>query len=287
MCEIEHILAVKNQLGEGPVWHPEQHCLYWVDIEKKHIYRYWARTGESEKYSLGIAVTALGFRSSGGFIAATSQGFAYLDLESLRLQFILNPEADRKAARMNDGAVDPNGCFWAGTMSQEPHSALYRLDQFCRLEKMIPGIRVSNGIGWSPDATKMYFTDSPRRIIYKYDFDRLSSDITNPKTFTEIPNDEGFPDGLTVDTEGCVWSARWGGGKIVRYDPDGTVESEVILPVTYPTSCTFGGVEMNEMYVTSAWTALTKQGRAREPQAGDLFRIRTDVVGLREMEFLG
>ena len=287
MGTVEHILAAQNKLGEGPVWNPDEQALYWVDIEKGCVHRLYPKTGRHDVFDVGLPVGALGFRASGGLVMATRDGFAFWDPETQALRFIADPEPDRPGARFNDGAVDRQGRFWAGTMGQGPTSSLYRLDPDGSVHRMESGVTISNGIGWSPDDRTMYFTDSLLKVIYAYDFDPATGAIENRRPFVHTPEEEGVPDGLTVDSEGFVWSARWGGWKVTRYDPTGTVEHEIRLPVQYPTSCTFGGPQLDELYVTSAWTAVTEAERGAQPWAGDLFRLQAGVKGLEEARYLG
>jgi sugar lactone lactonase YvrE len=287
MNEVEHILAIKNELGEGPLWNPEEQALYWVDIYGHCFHRLCRATGEHQVFEVGLPIGVLAFRASGGLVMATQNGFAFWDAETQALRFIADPEADRPDARFNDGAVDRQGRFWAGTMGQGPTGSLYRLDPDGSVHRMESGITVANGIGWSLDDKVMYFTDSPLHIIYAYDFDPAAGEIENRRPFIYTPDEEGNPDGLTVDSEGFIWSARWGGWKVSRYDPAGKLEREVHVPTQYPTSCTFGGKQMDELYITSAWTLLNEQQRRNQPWAGDLFRLKTDTRGLEEPKFAG
>ncbi|HEV2579310.1 MAG TPA: SMP-30/gluconolactonase/LRE family protein, partial [Ktedonobacteraceae bacterium] len=171
--------------------------------------------------------------------------------------------------------------------SRQPEGSLYRLDPDHSLHVMETNIRISNGIGWSPDRRLMYFTDSPLRMIYVYDFDAASGALENRRPFVHTPTEKGVPDGLTVDSEGFIWSACWGGWKITRYDPAGKVERVLQLPVQYPTSCAFGGASLDELFITSAWTALSEEKRRQQPLAGDLFRADVGVKGLEEPKFAG
>ena len=293
MNQVEHVLAVKNKLGEGPVWSPDEQALYWVDIENNHFYRFYPATGKYERFDVGIPVGVLALRASGGLVMATKNGFAFWDPQTQVLHFIADPEVDKPYNRFNDGAVDPQGRFWAGTMCEVPQMRkggdgnLYRLDPDGSIHLMETGLTISNGIGWSPDNKTMYLTDSPQHVIYAYDFDPPTGIITNRRPFIHTPHEEGVPDGLTVDSEGYIWSARWGGWKITRYDPTGKVERVISLPVLHPTSCTFGGPDLNELYITSAWTELGEEQRNNHPLAGDLFRLKTDVKGQVQRKFAG
>lgn len=291
MSEVEHILAIQNKLGEGPVWSSEEQALYWVDIENNRFSRLVVAKGTYEVFDVGVRVGVLALRSSGGLVMATKDGFAFWEPHTQALRFIVDPEAEKPYTRFNDGAVDCQGRFWAGTMCEipdrckGPEGSLYRLDPDLSVHLMETGLTISNGIGWSPDNTIMYLTDTPLHTIYAYDFDPATGRIENRRPFISTLDEAGFPDGLTVDSEGGIWSAHWGGWKVTRYDPTGKVEREIHLPVAYPTSCAFGGEHMDELYITSAWTALSEEQRPNQPYAGDLFRVKTGMKGLEQPKF--
>ncbi len=287
MSEVEHVLRVQNTLGEGPVWHSGEQALYWVDIEENCYFRFNPATGQHERVEVGVATGALAFRASVGFVLATAQGFAFWNPTSRSLEIIGDPEAHKPMARFNDGAVDRQGRFWAGTLGDSNNNALYRLDLDGTIHTMQTGVDVSNGIGWSPDNRTMYFTDSSPAIIYAYDFEASTGAITNRRVFVDSSDRPGFPDGLTVDREGFVWSARWDGGCIERYDPDGNLDRRITMPVRFPTSLAFGGAELRDLYITSARLELTPEEKARPSPDGDLFRVRLDVGGFPEPLFAG
>jgi sugar lactone lactonase YvrE len=293
MDELEHVLAVRNELGEGPIWDAETQMLYWVDIYGQAFYRFAPATGSLRKTAVGVMVGVLAPRAAGGLVLATERGFALWDESSAALTPLAAPADEHPETRFNDGAVDPAGRFWAGTMLEDSGDwnpapgNLYRLDPDHTLHRVDSGFAVSNGIGWSLDWKTMYFTDSPRQVIYAYDYDLLTGAIENRRPFIQTPGEASVPDGLTVDSEGCIWSARWGGWRIIRYDPQGKKEREIALPVQYPTSCAFGGAALDELYITSAATRLNAQQRQEQPLAGDVFRLRPGVKGLETPRYLG
>lgn len=288
MDGVEHFLTVGNKLGEGPLWHPEEQLLYWVDCEGDAIFRCDPAVPEGvERFDLGLPVGALAFRAGGGLLLATKNGFAFWDVVGQTLHFIADPEADKPKSRFNDGAVDRHGRFWAGTLGDLDHNALYRLDPDGTVRTMERNVGLSNGIAWSPDNGTMYYTDSPRQTIYAYEFDASSGEIGRRRILVHDPEEKGFPDGLTIDQEGFLWSARWGGWGLLRYDPEGKLERKIGMPVQFPTSCTFGGPELDILYITSAWTALGESRKQEQPLAGDLFRLHTTVRGFPEPKFAG
>ena len=216
---------------------------------------------------------------------------AFWDEDTHQFDPISHPDADKPQRRFNDGGVDPTGRFWAGTMNEADaesriHS-LYRLDTDLSLEQVLDDVTIANGLGWSPDHTIMYFTDTFRHTIFAYDYDLSTGAIKNRRPFIEIPEAEGYPDGLTVDSAGCIWSAIWGGSKVIRFDPQGQRLTEVSLPVAQVTSCAFGGANLNTLYITTAWTGLNWRARLKQRRAGDLFCVQTDTPGLPEPCFKG
>jgi len=291
MSEVEHILSVHNKLGEGPLWSVEEQVLYWVDIQDNCFFRFNPATGVSEKIDVGVAIGVLALRASGGLVLATKNGFAFWDKHTRELQYIVNPEATKPHMRFNDGAVDSTGRFWAGSMLADgsPHGegTLYRLDPDGTVHTMITGVGVPNGIGWSLDNTVMYFTDSVPRIIYAFNFDPATGNITNRRNLIEVPEEIGTPDGLAVDSAGYIWSAFWDGAKIVRYAPSGKVDRVVAVPALHPTSCVFGGPDLDELYITSSRADLNTDVLERYPLSGDLFRLKAGVTGREKFKFAG
>jgi len=291
MSEVEQVMEVKNLAGEGPIWNHDEKALYLVDVPNHNICRYYPANNRYETFDIGLPVSAMGFRASGGLIIATRDGLAFWDFYSRTPDFVADHAILKTNAPFNDGAVDRQGRFWAGTWGggehSEPNNKLYRLDTDGLIHIMEKGITISNGIGWSPDSKTMYYTDSPPHVIYAYDFDPITGNIENRRIFVTTPENEGEPDGLAIDSEGFVWSARWDGWKISRFDPNGKLEREIQLPVQRPTSCAFGGRELDELYITSALLGLSENQKKTQPYAGNLLRIRTNVKGLVEPKFLG
>lgn len=290
MYEVEHLLATGNGLGESPQWNVEEKALYWVDIWAGTIYRFRPERGTYEIFNTGIPIGALSFRASGGLVLATRDGFAYWDSKEGKLDFIADTEAENKKSRFNDGKVDPQGRFWAGTMIQgspEAVNSLYRLDPDGTVHTMETGVVLSNGLGWSPDNKTMYFNDSGKNVIYAYDFDPSTGNISNRRNFVQLPRGEIIPDGLTVDSKGYIWCVLFKGFKIIRYDPTGKIDREIRMPTRLTTSCIFGGDNMDELFITTACGEEREKHAREAPFDGDLFRIQTDVKGIPEPKFAG
>src|SRR5438876_8958750 len=226
MDNVEHILPCRNKLGEGPLWSIDEQKLYWVDIPNKSFSRFDPASEKLEIFPVDQSIGVLALRASGGLVLATRKGFAFWSEQQRELQYIAQPHGNDPLLRFNDGAVDARGRFWAGTMSDVElpgKGTVYRLDPDGSTHEMIKNVGVSNGIGWNPDNTIMYFTDSEAsvRSIFAYDYDIENGTIANGRVFWTNPDAKGTPDGLTIDSEGFVWSAIWDGAKIIRFDPAG------------------------------------------------------------------
>lgn len=288
MAEVDHVLSINCNLGEGPIWNQDEQKLYWVDMFQNTIHTYQPERNAHQAIRFDDYVCALGFRRKGGMVLATRKHFAFWDGQSTELEYIQEIEANKPANRFNDGAVDRQGRFWVGTMHpSEANCSLYRLDTDLTVTEMEKGITISNGLGWSPDNTIMYVTDSVPHMIYAFDFDAPTGAISNRRPHIHTPELHGEPDGLTVDSEGFIWSARWGGFNVTRYAPDGTVDRVVDVPVEKVTSVTFGGANLTDLYITSASSGDTDSQRQQYPLAGDVFRLKVDVPGLPEPYFAG
>jgi L-arabinonolactonase len=288
--EVEHIVKIQNQLGECPVWDPRHNCLYWVDIEQSLFYRFHPESGDLMENELEIPVYALALSDQPPLVAGTDEGFVFYDPSANRYEHIAQVITNDPGRRFNDGAIDRRGRFWAGTLDRNrtPTNHLYRLDAGQLVRTMESGIIQSNGIDWSPDWRTMYLTDTRRRTIYAYDFDLESGEIANRREWVTTPEDpaEGVPDGLVVDAEGFIWSARFRGWKLVRYDPDGKIERKVHLPVQRPSSMIFGGADLDALYITTASIEIRADELKDHPMAGGILRIQPGVKG-KQPDFFG
>lgn len=281
MTEVQHVLSMHNRLGEGPLWSVQEQALYWCDLLTHEIMRYLPTTGEMQRFPLGVQPGCLALVDDGGLLLATAKGFAFYDFE--KLTFIEDNIAYQPAARFNDGKVDRGGRFWAGTAPGRPEGHLYRMDSDGVVTIMENGIGISNGLGWSPDNRVMYYSDSGGAgVVWAYDFDAATGDLANRRMFMPPTNGKGVADGLTVDSEGCVWCAFWDGWRVERFAPDGRSLQTISMPVQRPTSCIFGGPDLTTLYITSAGDGFDP---VQQPLAGDLFRIETGVRGLPEPAF--
>lgn len=277
------------QLGEGPHWSEANERLYWVDILAPAFASGDPQTGEQTRIVLPELIGAAVPKRSGGFIAATEHGIRSMNSEGA-LTTLANPEFDMPGNRFNDAKCDRQGRLWAGSLALDGspgHGALWSFSPEGRVSKEISGVHIANGLGWSPDDRRFYFTDSGRQEIREYDFDLASGSLEKPRVFAAVDPLAGTPDGLAVDAEGYVWSAYWDGWSVTRFDPDGRIDRVVTLPVPRPTSCAFGGLNRKTLYVTTARIGLSSQQIREAPLSGSVFAIDTGVRGQAEANFGG
>jgi sugar lactone lactonase YvrE len=275
----------RDQLGEGPLWSSRQNAIFWVDILQHRLQRLSLADGSVSHWSLPEKIGWVAERRDApGFIAGLQSGFAELTLEPLAIKHIADPEPELPGNRMNDAKVDHHGRIWAGTMDVEikqPTGSLYRLDPDLKITRMDSGYMVTNGPVFSRDFEHLYHNDTARGLVYRFNVTPEGT-LTGKKVFLSFPEDWGVPDGMTLDAEGCLWIAHWGGGRVTRFDPDGQLERLIKLPASQITSCTFGGEGLDRMFITSA--AVDK---GDEPLAGSLFEVDPGVRGLAPHYFAG
>ncbi|QQR64927.1 SMP-30/gluconolactonase/LRE family protein [Candidatus Kaiserbacteria bacterium] len=271
-------------LGEGPLWDEKRGVLWWVDIVGGQVHKFNPGTKQDEIFSIGTPVGAVVLDKEGHLILAVKNGFARYDTETNTLEMLATVEHTNKSIRFNDGKCDPYGRLWAGTLAEDgtPDAGrLFCLEHDFSVTEKQSGVGISNGIGWNANEDTMYYIDSQSQQVVAYEYDKDSGAITHPRTIVTIDEAEGTPDGMCVDSEGMVWVALWGGGKVVRINPDnGERLAEVQVPdVTHVTSCTFGGKDMNILFITTARQGLTPEEEKNEPYAGSIFAVETDTTG--------
>lgn len=281
------IADVGAVLGEGPVWDERDGALYWVDIPERRVFR-WSATDGLRTRDVPRHVCSLLPRARGGFIGGGHDGFLAIGAD-LAIEVIGNPEPDLPGNRFNDGKTDRAGRFWAGTMDRaeaQASGSLYRLDPDLSWQRIDTGYRVTNGPAFSVDGRTLYHTDSALQTVYAFD---LAADGTpgNRRVHLQFAPADGYPDGMTVDAEGCLWIAFWDGWCVRRFAPGGERLAEIAVPVQKPTSVAFGGAKLDRLFITSASRDLSAAERAGQPRAGGLFVTEPGVRGLAETPFAG
>lgn len=286
--EFEVAVEAEAALGEGPRWDAASATLLWVDIPNRCVHCYDPATGQDVSQPVPGVVSLALPRRSGGVVIGLRDGLHLLDGE--RPTLLAGIEAERSDTRTNDGACDAAGRLWVGTMALDessPVAGLYRVDPDCSVTTVLSGTTISNGLGWSPDGETFYFIDSPTRRVDAFDFDPVTGTLEHRRPLAAVDVEGAVPDGMNVDSEGCLWVALHGGWGLNRYSPDGELLAEVRLPVARITSCCFGGAELRDLYVTTRRDGLSNAELTQQPLAGALLRLDPGVAGLPTHEFGG
>jgi xylono-1,5-lactonase len=275
----------RDTLGEGPVWSGSRNALLWVDIFGQLVHELELETGSITSWSVPERIGWIVEREGReDFVAGLKSGFAHLQLDPVSIRRIGNPEPDRPQNRMNDAKTDASGRIWAGSKDdsdQIASGALYRLDPDFTWSRQDDGYLVTNGPAFSPDGKTMYHNDSGRRTVYAFDINERG-ELSRKRVFVKFEEEWGYPDGMATDADGGIWIAHWGGGRISRFFPEGTLDRSVSIPAVNVTSIVFAGPELDRMFVTSA--AL---GCENDPLAGALFEAETSVCGHPVRPFAG
>jgi sugar lactone lactonase YvrE len=288
---VELVIDAGATLAEGPIWDANTRLLYWVDIEGHCVHSYDPQHGTQRSFPVGQYVGAAVLRQSGDLLLAVQHGFANLDPRTGQIQMIAAVEPDKPDNRFNDGKCDPAGRFWAGTMALDGRSgagSLYCFGPDLQVRQMISGVTVSNGLAWSLDHRLMYYIDTATQTVVAYDYDLDSGAIANRRVAIQVPVGHGYPDGMTIDAEGMLWVAHWGGACVTRWDPiRGIALQSISLPVTNVSSCCFGGADFADLYITTARQWLSAEELAKQPAAGGIFRVRPGICGLPSSAYVG
>jgi sugar lactone lactonase YvrE len=291
MLQAELVFRAEALIGEGALWDSQSATLLWIDIPAGEIHRFNPSDNSNRLVaSLGQYIGTVVQRRGGGLLTAAQRGFFFVEEQTGAITPILDPEAHLPRTRFNDGKCDPSGRLWAGTMDIDCITryagSLYRLDDELRCERMLSNVSISNGIVWSPDKATMYFADTPTGVVDAFDYDDRTGSISNRRTVVRIA--DGGPDGMTIDRDGNLWVAQWGGWQVGCYDPfTGRKLEEVRVPASQVASCAFGGKEMDELYITTARNGIVGEELQKQPLAGSLFRVKPGVRGLEAYHFAG
>jgi sugar lactone lactonase YvrE len=273
----------RDTVGESPVWSAREQSLYWVDILAPAIHCWHPASGTQRLWKMPVSIGSIGLRASGGLIAALRTGFHLFDTSNGRITPLIHPEPDRPFNRFNDGKSAPDGSFWAGTMDErpekEPIASLYRLGADHHCTRMVTGLKVSNGLAWSPDGRWLYHSDSRAGLIWRVSHEPGTGVLGEREEFVTMQPGWGRPDGAATDADGCYWNCGISAGRVNRFSPEGKLLSWIEVPVTHPTMPCFGGPELKTLYLTSLRGDLPAEQLAATPQAGGVFEIALDVPG--------
>jgi len=291
MPSIDCVVDAKAALGEGPLWDPRDQVLWWVDIKGNAIHRFDPATRQDRIWKTPEDVGCLAVREQGGLVVALRRGLHFFDPQSGAFDLICEPGGEPQGNRFNDGKPDRQGRFWPGTMYEgdrpTPSAALYRLAPNLSCHRMVSGITCSNGLAWSPYSAVMYYADSPAQRVWAWDFDPVSGEIENRRTFIDTAPFGSNPDGATVDVEGAYWLTLPEADKVARFDPTGKLMRIIDFPAYHPTCAMFGGADLDVLYITTATMFRTREELAKRPLTGGLFAMDVGVKGLPEAHFKG
>ncbi|HEY2862316.1 MAG TPA: SMP-30/gluconolactonase/LRE family protein [Casimicrobiaceae bacterium] len=286
----ECVLDARASLGECPVWSIEEQVLYWIDINAPSLNRFDPKSRSNLAWPMPSSIGSYALREQGGFVAALRDGIWLIDRAGRLGDRMAEAPYDPSHHRFNDGRADAAGRYWAGTMNERREAssgALYCIDPYFTLTRVLDGIMISNGLAWSPDGRTLYHADTPTRTVNAYDFDATSGAVGGKRTFAHFDGETERPDGAAVDSEGCYWIAFYRGGKVVRLSTRGERIAEYAVPAMCPTMCAFGGPDLRTLYVTTARQNREPDELARLPQSGGVFAMQVDTPGRPEPKFAG
>ena len=274
------------------LWAPRERRLYWLDQLETAVHCLDPESGEDRVLPLGLTVQTGSFlpRAGGGFVLAKRDGLFFVDPGGTSLTPFVDPKEGRWDTCYNDGKVDGHGRLWIGTIhvpETDPQGSFYRIEPDGSHTVIDADYVVCNGPAFSPDFRTLYVANTWAGEIFAFDVDPATGEAGNRHMFATVPPEDGYPDGMTVDTEGFLWSAHWGGSRITRYDPDGTVERAIEFPVPNVSSCIFGGPDMQTLFATTATDGMSEDEIAKAPLSGSLFAVDTPFQGTPEPGFAG
>lgn len=277
---IATVLTARARLGECPMWDADRQQLFWVDAYNYRVHQFDPATGHDRYFDTGDVVSAIALADRDQLLLALRDRLALLNLQTGEIVTLHQMQFTFPNTRLNDGKCDSRGRFWIGSISEAAEQAeLYRYDRDGSLQVMETGLTISNGLGWSPDESTFYLTDSAKHIIYAYAYESETGTIGDRRVLIDLTGEGVEPDGLAIDQQGNLWSALWNGWCVVCFNPAGQELFRVKLPVQCPTSVTFGGLGLTDLYITSASVGLSQKEIQQGIQAGDLFRLSTSSTG--------
>ncbi len=286
-AEIE--LKIKAELGEGAFWNHKTQEFYWVDIIGKSLNIYNPSTKSNKSFDMPSAISTVVAYTNQEVVVALVDGIYKVNLQSGELSVLSDVEKEMTWNRFNDGKCDPNGNLWVGSMhydQNEPLASVYKIDEDGKTTKMIDSVTISNGIVWTKDAKTMYYIDTPTANIMAYDYDINTSTISNGRVAVKVSKEDGFPDGMAIDENDMLWVGMWNGNAVTNYNPKtGKLVSKIQVPAHNVTSCSFGGENLDVLYITTSSLDMTDEEKEKFPKAGSIFKVKPDVKGVKSAFF--
>ncbi|MGK9170705.1 SMP-30/gluconolactonase/LRE family protein [Inquilinus limosus] len=290
VADVELVVDCGNTLGEGLVWDSEKQRLYWTDIEQKRLWILEPTSGDVGSIAVPERISCLAPREGGGLVVAFASGFAFFDPGTGQRDDIAPFEPELPHTRLNDGRTDRQGRLIAGGFDEvegKAVSSVVRLDPDLHVTRLLSKVTCANGTCFSPDGRMMYFADTPAGEIWAFDYSPSDGTLGKRRTIARFDDQPGMPDGSCVDAEGFIWNAQWNGRRVVRYAPDGRIDRVLEVPVLNPTCVTFGGADLETLYITTARYLMSPAQIAAEPLSGALFACKPGVRGLPDAKFAG
>ena len=286
----ELAMQATNELGEGVVWSQTYSEVFWTDIIGKTFWRFDPSSPSGRSYKLDERLANFAMEPNDTMVAGFASGLAHFNLQTGERIPIAMIEAELPTTRLNDAKLDRQGRLIFGTMDENPNGSepigqVWSYDGKSAPRVLFGGVRISNSIAFSPDGRLMYFADTPNRRIDVFDYDPLSGTPSNRRIFVACDEAGGYPDGSTIDAEGCLWNAEWGGSRVVRYKPEGKIDQIIHVPAPLVTCCAFGGHDLRTLYITTARVGMDAKQIQSAPLSGSLFKAELDVAGLGDTEF--
>ena len=284
------VLDCKNQHGEGIFWNPTDGLVWWTDIEGRTLWSFDPMRNQSASYPMKDRVCCFAPRLGGGFIMAFADRVSLVELSTGKEEKICDFEPENPDTRLNDGRTDRQGRLIVGGMNERngaANSSVIRIDQDLNVSQLFAGVSCANSTCFSPDGKTMFFADTPDREIVAYNYDIAVGTVSGRRLYASFADEPGLPDGSCVDAEGGVWNAEWEGRRVVRVAPDGKIDRVIEIPVCKPTCCTFGGPNLDTLYVTTSRLMSDAETLANEPSSGGLFAVRPGASGVIDTPFHG
>lgn len=284
MSSVELAFRINSCVGEGPLWDDRSQTLFWIDVLEGKVFNFNPITQKNAEIEIGKHVGAIALTDANEIVAAARDEIVSVDLSNSSITSLIRV-INNERFRFNDGRVDAKSRFVVGSMGYEPKlgtAALYSITLPKKIDTVLENVGLSNGLCWSQDNNKFFYIDTLTSQIAEYSYDLETGQVSNRRTVITFDTSQGSPDGMTIDREGNLWVAFWGGGCVRRISPMGQIISEIPLPVSRVTSAAFGGENFNRLFITTASYLLSEQELAREPLAGSLFVLETDTQGFPE-----
>jgi len=286
----ELVLDCRNQHGEGVFWNPQDGCVWWTDIEGRHLWAYDPVQKSHQSFSMPERVCCFAPRIAGGFVVAYADRVSLFDLETGREEVIFDFEPENPETRLNDGRTDRQGRLIVGGMNEvsgQANSSVLRIDTDLTVATILKNVACANSTCFSPDGRTMYFADTPDRKIESFEYDTEKGTVSAQRTLASFAAEPGLPDGSCVDAGGGVWNAEWEGRRVVRIAPDGKIDRVIEVPVWKPTCCTFGGPGLDTLFITTSRFMSDADVLEKEPHSGGLFAVKPGFRGVLDAPFGG